>query len=73
MKQIKTAYEVLAVNVIGVNREKLNSHHDFNPSVIRAMRAYAEQFIDAAAEEILVDDFDDTNMKAILKLKEQLK
>ena len=43
------------------------------PAMIEAMKAYAEQFIDAAAEEILVDDSEDTNRKIILKLKEQLK
>ena len=73
MKQIKTAEEILLANVIGVNVEKLNSHHDFKPSVVIAMNAYAEQFIDAAAEEILVDDSEDTNRKIILKLKEHLK
>ena len=41
--------------------------------VEQAAKAYAEQFIDAAAEEILVDTSENTNRKIILKLKEQLK
>lgn len=47
MKQIKTAEEILQHHY--VHDRGLN-----NPEyAINAMRAYAEQFIDAAAEEIL--------------------
>jgi hypothetical protein len=35
--------QILKENVIGVNREKLESHHDFTPSVKKAMREYARE------------------------------
>lgn len=35
--------EILNENVIGVNWEKLKSHHDFLPSIYKAMDEYAEQ------------------------------
>jgi len=70
MKQIKTAYEVLKES--GVYPEDFISFCTMG-GCEKAMHAYAEQFIDTAAEEILVDDSEDTNRKIILKLKEHLK
>ena len=35
--------KILDEYLIGVNKNKLNSHHDFKPSVIKAMREYHKQ------------------------------
>lgn len=70
MKQLKTAEEVLKES--GVYPEDFISYSTMG-GCQEAMRAYAEQFIEQAAEEILVDDSDDTNKNIILKLKEHLK
>ena len=37
------AKKILYENVIGVNQEKLEAHHDFLPSVLKAMEKYAGQ------------------------------
>lgn len=71
MKTIKTAEEV-AKEVFAAYGFECDSYGEDSIEV-KAMRIYAEQFINAAAEEILVDDSEDTNRKIILKLKEQLK
>ena len=38
------AEKILNENLIGVNKNKLGSHHDFKPSILNAMQQYAEQY-----------------------------
>ncbi len=43
-EQEKLAYKILEECVIGVNLEKLKSHHDFLPSIFRAMKKYKNNY-----------------------------
>jgi len=40
---MKTAEEYLKDHVIGVNMDKLRSHHDFLSSILKAMESYAKE------------------------------
>ena len=47
------AEKILFENVIGINQEKLKSHHDFLPSVLKAMEEYATQSEPNTVREIM--------------------
>lgn len=46
-----SAEEILNEHLIGVNKERLNQHFDFKPSVLRAMESYAQQQADLQSVE----------------------
>ena len=50
------AKEILFKNVIGVNQAKLNSHHDFLPSVLKAMEEYTKENSSTILSEKEIED-----------------
>ena len=80
MKQLKTAEEFLREAHRKLSEPNPADWNQFDeimkdeqgPAMIEAMKAYAEQFIDNAADSIYAGP-DDVNRKIVLKLKEQLK
>lgn len=71
MKQIKTAEEVFKEHVFHY-LGSVDEHNNTVPAVYNAMRAYAEQFIEQAADVIYAGP-DGVNRELVLKLKEHLK
>lgn len=40
---MKTSQEILNENLIGINKEAISKHHDFLPSILKAMEEYKNQ------------------------------
>lgn len=62
----KAAKKILYENVIGVNQEKLEAHHDFLPSVLKAMESYAQSLTQELQDKVKLLEGENERLKGLI-------